>query len=108
LAKTALTLSRSAGKLERASHVLLGGWPRSEKKGRPSNELADKSQQHTLFPYGIPFPKTPLPPLCRIFVSAATGLRVLRVPTGSLIDLAPFGSDLREMDREEAFGSSLA
>jgi hypothetical protein len=30
------------------------------------------------------------------------------MPTGSIIDLAPFGSDLREMDREEAFGSSLA
>ena len=61
-----------------------------------------------LLPYGIPFPTTPLPTLCEIFVAAATGLRVLRVLTGPIIDLAPFGSDLREICCEEAFGSSLA
>jgi hypothetical protein len=30
------------------------------------------------------------------------------MPTRSIIDLASFGSDLREMDCKEAFGSSLA
>jgi hypothetical protein len=56
---------------------------------------------------GIPFPTTPLRLLCRIFVPAETGLRVLRMFTGSVIDLAPFVPQLPEMAGKEALGSPL-
>jgi hypothetical protein len=60
-----------------------------------------------LFPNGIPFPTTPLGLLCRIFAPVATGLRVLRMFTGSVIDLAPFVPQLPEMACKEALGSPL-
>jgi hypothetical protein len=61
-----------------------------------------------LFLNAIPFSTTPLRFLCRIFVPAATGLRVLRMFTGSVIDLAPFVPQLPEMAGKEALGSPLA
>jgi hypothetical protein len=61
-----------------------------------------------LFPNGTQFPTTSLPLLRRIFVPLAAGLRMLRMFTGSVIDLAAFIPELREMVCKEAFGSPLA
>jgi hypothetical protein len=53
------------------------------------------------------FRRTPLGLLCCIFVPAATGLRVLRLFTGSVFDLAPFVPQLPQMACKEAVDSPI-
>jgi hypothetical protein len=59
------------------------------------------------FPNGIPFPTTPLGLLCPIFAPVPAWVRVLRMFTGSLIDLAPFAPQLPEMGGKEVLRSPL-
>jgi hypothetical protein len=61
-----------------------------------------------LFRNGIPFPATPFTRLCPIFVPVAAWLRMLRMFTGSVVDVAPFVPRLPEMAYKEALAAPLA